>query len=111
MDTRPELRPTLTRRVIDRVPSNKSWIAKRPNKPAISARIATAANVNSATAQDARVIEARPAPLPRPSNNESAMFTCRLRVQGDVRSIKGMVISPNGSASMLGMVRPIQKGT
>lgn len=35
----------------------------------------TAANVNRATAQDARVVEARPSPLPRPSNKESAMFT------------------------------------
>jgi hypothetical protein len=35
----------------------------------------TAANVNSATAQDARVVEARPAPLPRLNNKESAMFT------------------------------------
>jgi hypothetical protein len=75
MDRRPEMMPTLTRRVIDRVPSNKSWIAKRPNKPAISIRMATAANVNSATAQDARVVEARPVPLPRPNNKESAMFT------------------------------------
>ena len=75
MDTRPEIKPTLMRRVIDRVPSNRSWIAKRPNKPAISIRMATAANVNSATAQDARVVEARPAPLPRPNNKERAMFT------------------------------------
>lgn len=75
MDTRPEAMPTLTRRVIDRVPSSKSWITKRPNKPAISIRMTTAANVNSATAQDARVVEARPAPLPRPNNKESAMFT------------------------------------
>jgi hypothetical protein len=37
--------------------------------------MATAANVNSATAQDARVVEARPVPLPRPNNKESAMFT------------------------------------
>jgi len=75
MDTRPEMMPTLTRRVIDREPSNKIWIAKRPNKPAISIRMTTAANVNSATAQDARVVEARPAPLLRPNNNESAIFT------------------------------------
>jgi hypothetical protein len=71
----------------------------------------TAANVNSATAQDARVAEARPAPLPRPNNKERATFTVTPSVQGDVRSIKEMDISPNGSASMLGMVRPIQKGT
>ena len=85
MDTRPEMRPTLTRRVIDRVLSNKSWIAKRPNKPAISIRMTTAANVNSATAQDAGMAEARPAPLPRPNNKESAMFTAgqALRVTYD----------------------------
>jgi hypothetical protein len=35
----------------------------------------TAANVNSATAQDAGVAEARLAPLPRPNNKESATFT------------------------------------
>jgi len=75
MDTSQEMLPTLTSRVIDRVLSNKSWIAKRPNKPAISIRIATAANVKSTMAQDARVVEAWLAPVPRPNSKESAMFT------------------------------------
>ena len=37
--------------------------------------MATAANVNSETAQDARAVEIWPAPLPRPNNKESATFT------------------------------------
>jgi len=69
MDTRPEMMPTLRRRAIERVPPNKSWIAKRPSKPAISVRITTAANVKSATAQEARVAEVGR------NNEESATFT------------------------------------
>lgn len=80
MDTRPEIMPILTRRVMERVPSNKSWIAKRPSRPAISKRIITAANVNNATAQDARVVEARLALLPRSKNKQSAIFTTSKRL-------------------------------
>jgi hypothetical protein len=73
--------PTLTRRVIERVPSDKSWIAKRPNRPAISMRITTAANVNNATAQDAQVIEVRPALLPRSNSKQRAIFTTSKRLR------------------------------
>lgn len=75
IDTRPEMMPTLMRRVMERVPSNKSWIAKRPSRTAISMRITTAANVNTTTAQDARVVEVRLALFPGSNNKQSATFT------------------------------------
>lgn len=67
--------PTLMRRVIESDPSDKSWIAKRPSRPAISMRITTAANVNNTTAQDARVVEVRPARLLGSNSKQSARFT------------------------------------
>ena len=50
-------------------------------------------------------------PTPAVQQKRKCDVYCRPRVQGDVQSTKGMDISPNGSASMLGRVRPIQKGT
>ena len=57
MEARPEMMPTLASRVKEIEPSDSSRIARRPRRPAISTRITTATNVNSATAQDVRVIE------------------------------------------------------